>query len=102
MNQIFIPLTQRIVNFFHANVTPNSEEERERNELKKAYYYFIYSLIDHKLANVLRSSCSHHTLSHSLNTQYTNLTLTLILILILLFSRSLILNLNVYFLHELF
>jgi exportin-T len=56
MNQIFLPLTQRIVNIFRTNVTPNSEEEREHNELKKFYFYFIFSLIDHKLANILRSS----------------------------------------------
>jgi hypothetical protein len=55
VSALYLPLCDRVTSALahESQVTPGSEDERELNELKKTYYYFLSSVCEHKLLPVL-------------------------------------------------
>lgn len=55
VSALYLPLCDRVTSALahESQVTPGSEDERELNELKKSYYYFLASVCEHKLLPVL-------------------------------------------------
>eukprot|EP01120_Amphizonella_sp_Union-15-10_P008954 TRINITY_DN3307_c0_g1_i3.p1 TRINITY_DN3307_c0_g1~~TRINITY_DN3307_c0_g1_i3.p1 ORF type:complete len:958 (+),score=155.65 TRINITY_DN3307_c0_g1_i3:139-3012(+) len=55
IDRLFLPLVNRISEYTTGQVTSDSEEEREKLEIKKHYYLFINTLSSNKLATILVS-----------------------------------------------